>query len=485
MYRKLSTSTGTIGGLPDARIKNVWYEQNAAINEQIAHQQKLFSCGILTYEQMLDGIQEMEDKRKEILKEIHPYAITKVRDVKAGDKKTHYRWVTRVPDETAKNGRYRKIQSRREENVYHQLYLHYGLIDEGTKERPHPLSLAGLYERWIQYRLAKVRPGTVKKDQAVWKRYYEGDPITWKSLASIKASEAFLWLSQKVSDYGLNYRKYSELRAVWTQIEGLAYNDDLIPRRVMQNVERPGRNIFSRTEQRYRETETYTKDEIQLLTTTALDLYHKSHFNTAYLGLILEISTGFRAGELVCLRWDGINKEAKTITINQSESPKYTFINGAFRNQGFEVLDHLKKGHSERTVPLPPQAEEVLDYIRLENEKHGIHSEYVFVQKNGERVHTRAFQKAIKKIHKLHGWEHKTGGIHEFRRTYATSLIEGNVDDKSIQSWMGHKDWTTTKRYYQYSPKTPDPEAAAAVSAAIWGENAQTRLFSGKIDRTT
>ena len=34
---------------------------------------------------------------------------------------------------------------------------------------------------------------------------------------------------------------------------------------------------------------------------------------------------------------------------------------------------------------------------------------------------------------------------------------------------MGHKDWHTTMQYYEYVEKTPDPDAAATVSQAIWG----------------
>lgn len=60
--------------------------------------------------------------------------------------------------------------------------------------------------------------------------------------------------------------------------------------------------------------------------------------------------------------------------------------------------------------------------------------------------------------------------IHEFRRTYATALIENNVDDKRVQNWMGHKNWSTTKNYYQYTDQVPDASASHDVSAAIWGK---------------
>lgn len=199
----------------------------------------------------------------------------------------------------------------------------------------------------------------------------------------------------------------------------------------------------------------------------ALELYKRSHFNTAYLGLRLDPYVGFRVGELSCLRWDDIDFKKKLITITQAESPHYEAIDGKIRTCGYEIINHLKCHHTERTVPLPSEAEAVLNHIRKENLKHGVLSEYVFVQRNGERVHTRAFHKALKKVYEELGWEgKKKAGIHECRRTYASILID-KIPDKNVQAYMGHKDWATTKRHYQYSSQEPDPSAAEAVSRAF------------------
>ena len=44
-----------------------------------------------------------------------------------------------------------------------------------------------------------------------------------------------------------------------------------------------------------------------------------------------------------------------------------------------------------------------------------------------------------------------------------------------MQSWMGHKDFKTTKMYYDMHEGMPDLTAAADVSRAIWG-NVGTRV---------
>lgn len=443
------------------------YADNKMIGDKVSHLQKSFEYGMITYEQMLTEIKKMEDERRQIVDQIHPYAITKVSDTYGKDKKQYFRWITRVPDSTRKSGT-RKIQANTEEKVYEKLLVFYGLLENKEPDAVHPLSLAGLYEPWIKYRLARVSVGTVKKDKATWNRYYEGDDITRIPLPGLKPSQIFMWMSNMVSSRNLTKRQYTEMRGVWNMIEGFAYNDDLLSHRTVKDLEHPERSRFREEKQRFREEETFSSEELLQLIEAAHELYRKSHFNTAYLGLIFEINVGFRVGELSCLRWDNIDFENKTVTIRESEKPNYRVSGSAIRNSGYEVMNHLKKGHRERTVPLPPEAEEGLYFIRKEYEARHLVSDYVFIQKNGNRVHTRAFHKAQKRIYSFLGWTDKKAGVHEFRRTYATSLIDGKVDDKAVQTWMGHKDWSTTKKYYQYTNQIPDAAAAQAVSAAIW-----------------
>lgn len=451
-------------------IMNSVIKQSNVIDEKICTLQNWSKDGTLSPEEVQNTIRKMEDKRKELLKSIHPYSIKRITAPDGKGRKDRTRWTTRIPDSTQKNG-YRQIRYPSEEALYQKLYEHYGLSGENGILT---VSLAGLYDRWIEYRLSAVSKGTVKKDQATWKRYYADDPITLRPLALIKPSEAFKWLSSVVEKHHLTKRQYYEMRGVWKSIEGFAYADDLINNRIILNLGNPTESRFADEKARYAETEVFTPDEIAQVAEKAQELYGKSHFNTAYLGLVLAPYLGFRVGELSCLSWNGINRERRYISITQSEEPRYEVSDdGRIRNCGYEVVDHLKKHHSERFVPLPPEAEEILDQICSENKKHGIDSEYVFAQKNGDRVHTRAFHKALKKVYAELGWKaKKKAGIHEFRRTYATSLI-GKIDDKNVQAWMGHRDWSTTKRYYQYTSREPDPSAADAVSRAFQSTKAE------------
>jgi integrase len=43
--------------------------------------------------------------------------------------------------------------------------------------------------------------------------------------------------------------------------------------------------------------------------------------------------------------------------------------------------------------------------------------------------------------------------MHKIRKTYGTTLLDGDVDDALIAEMMGHKDINTTRQYYYFSNK--------------------------------
>ena len=133
-------------------------------------------------------------------------------------------------------------------------------------------------------------------------------------------------------------------------------------------------------------------------------------------------SSGLRVTELISLKLEDINLEA-----------------------GF--LRVLGKGSKERIVPLHLRASErVKKYIsrqRLEilGEKR---SPYLFVtQRGGPMTRQRCWQ-TIKGLGKTLGLELSP---HTMRHSFATHLLEGGADLRSLQKMLGHADISTTQIY--------------------------------------
>jgi integrase/recombinase XerD len=111
------------------------------------------------------------------------------------------------------------------------------------------------------------------------------------------------------------------------------------------------------------------------------------------------------------------------------------------------------KGSKERIVPLGKVAIEYLNRY-LENARPGFaragSSEYLFLTGRGSRMSRVGFWKIIKKYTAKAGI---TGNVtpHTLRHSFATHLLQGGADLRSIQEMLGHVDIATTQVYTHVS----------------------------------
>ena len=70
---------------------------------------------------------------------------------------------------------------------------------------------------------------------------------------------------------------------------------------------------------------------------------------------------------------------------------------------------------------------------------------------HGARVQTNTFNDRLKlACTKLNI---PVRSMHKLRKTYGTTLIDNGVDESLIMTQMGHKDISTTRKYYYYANK--------------------------------
>jgi integrase/recombinase XerD len=140
--------------------------------------------------------------------------------------------------------------------------------------------------------------------------------------------------------------------------------------------------------------------------------------------LLILYSTGLRVSELVMLEID-----------------KVDFLAGFVRVTG--------KGNKERIVPINTIVSNSLKkYISgLRNDLlkgQGAASKYLFLNNRGTPMTRIRFWQTIKE------YGRKTGIVlspHTFRHSFATHMLEGGADLRSIQKMLGHSDISTTQIY--------------------------------------
>ena len=124
-------------------------------------------------------------------------------------------------------------------------------------------------------------------------------------------------------------------------------------------------------------------------------------------------------------------------------------LESADLNAELGVLRVLGKGNKQRMVPVGKQAlaaiEEYLTTARPQLLKSRV-SKYLFVSARGGPLTRQGFWKAL-------GLRGRRAGIfeglspHVLRHTFATHLLEGGADLRSVQTMLGHADISTTQIY--------------------------------------
>lgn len=154
-------------------------------------------------------------------------------------------------------------------------------------------------------------------------------------------------------------------------------------------------------------------------------------FKTAAL---LCMCVGLRLGELCSLRWEDIDFEGMTLTVERSVQ---RIAMPGHRTRTILLEMDPKSASSRRIVPLTPELLEILSKIKGE-------PPYVF---GGEKpLEPRTMQYRFQKILKEAGVDKRN--FHTIRHTFATNCVENGMDVKSLSEILGHSDVKITLNRY-------------------------------------
>lgn len=105
------------------------------------------------------------------------------------------------------------------------------------------------------------------------------------------------------------------------------------------------------------------------------------------------------------------------------------------------------KGNKERLVPFGQRAKAKLEIYLQESRPilcNGKNVSEVFLNYKGEGISRKGVWKRFQDLEKLSGVEAK---IHTLRHSFATHLLSGGADLRSVQELLGHSDLSTTQIY--------------------------------------
>lgn len=158
--------------------------------------------------------------------------------------------------------------------------------------------------------------------------------------------------------------------------------------------------------------------------------------------------TGLRQGELIALRWKDVDWKAGLIRVRRN------YTRGRFGTP--------KTKRSSRSVPMPGRVAAALKEHFKRSSYTGADDLVFCHPETGGPFDASKMRKRFKAALKAAGV--RSIRFHDLRHTFGTRMAAAGAPLRTIQEWMGHRDYKTTEIYADYAP---DP-----VQGARWAEAA-------------
>jgi integrase len=158
--------------------------------------------------------------------------------------------------------------------------------------------------------------------------------------------------------------------------------------------------------------------------------------------------TGLRQGELIALRWKDVDWKARLIRVRRN------YTRGRFGTP--------KTKRSSRAVPMPERVAAVLKQHFKRSSYTGADDLVFCHPETGAPFDASKMRKRFKVAIEAAGV--RSIRFHDLRHTFGTRMAAAGAPLRTIQEWMGHRDYKTTEIYADYAP---DP-----VQGARWAEAA-------------
>lgn len=406
-------------------LNNLQYGQSMQNNDIL---QFIIDNGIINLNDVQNSMEAM--KREELLKQ-HPYEIWQSKDGK---------WYTYLPAQCGG----RVLKKRKSKKDLESIVIDYY---KNNKE----VLLDDLFQEWASQKLeyGEIQKQTFDRYTTDYHRFFDHSDIAHKDVRKITEDDLELFIRETIRKMGLSNKAYGGLRlliiGIFKYAKKRKYTEISITQ-FMGDLDLPKKCFSKKT----------VKDEESVFTDSEVEKiskYIRENISLINYGILLAFQTGVRVGELCTLKYSDIR--GNKLCIRRTEV-RYRGEDGRYV---FEVRESPKTEAGNRDIILNSDAQRTLKEIRKLNP----FGEYMFMS-DGKRIKEKAFSVKIVKICRYVGIRERS--MHKARKTYATKLINGGVDESLVVKQMGHTSIDCTKNHYYFNNKS-DEDAAKQIEKAI------------------
>lgn len=175
----------------------------------------------------------------------------------------------------------------------------------------------------------------------------------------------------------------------------------------------------------------------------------------AAFGIIFDLFTGLRMGELCGLRWENVDMEGRSFKVCETRNRLRNFDDSVETSTSVETVKSTKTDNSRRTVFIMDGLyQDFLDYhtiqMSLQKQNPGYNPDgYVFCQENGQPYEPRTYQDLFKRCVRQAGIP--DANFHSLRHTFATRALEQGMDVVTLSRLLGHATPSVTLDKYGHA----------------------------------
>ena len=360
-----------------------------------------------------------------------------------------YRW--RTPD-----GKRHSIYARTLEELRKKEDAILRDKSDGIRTDAGNVTLNDVYELWVTQKKG-LKDNTFQNYQYMYRQFVYPD-FGQKRVVKVKKSDVRRFYNMLVVERGLKIATVDNIHTVLHQVFELAVEDEYIRNNPSDNVLKDLKQACG-----------FGQEKKKALTIAEqwafLDFLEKSREYSHWKPIFtVMLGSGLRVGEATGLRWEDIDLEKGTISVNHT----LVYYNHA-ENGCYFAIHTPKTKAGMRTVPMLTGVKEAFlqekEYQKLAEIscKANIdgYTNFIFINRFGNVQHQGTLNKALRRIvrdcNQQMQERAKKGkdlvfvprfSCHILRHTFTTRLCEAGVNMKVIQEVLGHSDISTTMNIY-------------------------------------
>lgn len=327
---------------------------------------------------------------------------------------------------------------------------------DGIRTDAKNVTLNDIFDMWVELKKG-LKDNTFQNYQYMYNQFVYPD-FGQSKITQMKRSDVRRFYNMLADERNLKIATIDNIHTVLHQVLDLAVEDDYLR-------SNPSDNALKELKQAHN----FEIDKRKALTLEEQQIFmdflgHSRQYGHWKPIFEIMLGTGLRVGEVTGLRWDDLDFENSTISVNYT----LVYYNHA-KNGCYFSINTPKTKAGICVVPMLDTVKNAFLQERKYQEELGVscqvkiegYTNFVFVNRFGNVQNQGTLNKALRRIMRdcnqeiLEKAENKKNitllprfSCHTLRHTFATRLCEAGVNMKVVQDVLGHADIGTTMNIY-------------------------------------